>query len=77
MPVHVVQRGNNRQICFASDEDMAAYANWLLEGTQKFGIEIHAWVLLSRYDRTVLPEKPVRQWVLSVPFQLRYLCSHP
>ena len=25
----------------------------------------------------VLPEKPVRQWVLSVPFQLRYLCSHP
>ena len=29
---HVIQRGNNRQVCFASDEDMATYANWLYEG---------------------------------------------
>ncbi len=28
---------------------MAAYANWLLEGTQKFGIEIHAWVLMTNH----------------------------
>jgi putative transposase len=27
MPVHVVQRGNNRQVCFAKEADMAAYAN--------------------------------------------------
>ena len=48
-PVHVVQRGNNRQVCFASDADMAAYVNWLFEGAQKFGIEIHAWVLMTNH----------------------------
>ena len=29
---HVIQRGNNRQVCFGSDQDMAAYASWLHEG---------------------------------------------
>lgn len=49
VPVHVVQRGNNRQICFESDADMAAYVNWLLEGAQKFGVQIHAWVLMTNH----------------------------
>jgi hypothetical protein len=26
IPQNIVQRGNNRQICFNGDEDMAAYA---------------------------------------------------
>lgn len=29
LPVHIIQRGNNKQVCFTSDNDMAAYANWL------------------------------------------------
>ena len=49
VPVHVVQRGNNRQIIFESDADMAAYANWLSEGAQKFGVQIHAWVLMTNH----------------------------
>ena len=28
---HIVQRGNNRQICFGGEEDMKAYLNWLKE----------------------------------------------
>jgi len=32
LPVRVVQRGNNRQVCFAADADMKAYANRLREG---------------------------------------------
>jgi putative transposase len=31
IPQHIVQRGNNRKVFFNSDEDMAAYANWLKE----------------------------------------------
>ncbi|MFT4998547.1 MAG: putative transposase [Flavobacteriales bacterium] len=27
VPPHLIQRGNNRQICFASDEHIAAYAH--------------------------------------------------
>ncbi|WP_256469279.1 hypothetical protein [Agarivorans sediminis] len=26
---HTIQRGNNRQVIFASDEDMQAYVAWL------------------------------------------------
>ena len=28
---------------------MAAYVNWLSEGAQKFGVEIHAWVLMTNH----------------------------
>lgn len=31
VPQHIVQRGNNRQVCFASEQDLAAYINGLDE----------------------------------------------
>ncbi len=49
IPQHVVQRGNNRQICFNGDEDMAAYAGWLKEFSTKFQVEIHAWVFMTNH----------------------------
>jgi putative transposase len=49
VPQHVVQRGNNRQVCFASDEDLKAYAYWLHEGSQKYQVEIHAWVFMTNH----------------------------
>ena len=48
-PVHIVQRGNNRQICFAADTDMAAYANWLKEAALLYGVAIHAWVFMTNH----------------------------
>jgi putative transposase len=47
--VHVVQRGNNRHVCFASHADLKAYANWLLEATDKYGIDVHAWVFMTNH----------------------------
>lgn len=29
VPVHIIQRGNNRQAIFACDEDIKAYVTWL------------------------------------------------
>jgi putative transposase len=49
MPVHVIQRGNNRQAIFTSDEDIAAYANWLQEGAVKFQVSVHAWVFMTNH----------------------------
>lgn len=49
LPVHVVQRGNNRQICFASNSDFRAYANWLKEAAIEYGVEIHAWVFMTNH----------------------------
>ena len=46
---HVIQRGNNRSVCFASEQDFAAYANWLLEYSIAHKVEIHAWVFMSNH----------------------------
>ncbi len=35
IPQYIIQRGNNRQICFCSEEDLAAYAGWLKEYSTK------------------------------------------
>ncbi|WP_202593409.1 hypothetical protein [Ferriphaselus sp. R-1] len=31
VPVHLIQRGNNRQPCFFADEDYRRYLDWLAE----------------------------------------------
>ena len=49
MPVHVVQRGNNRQICFTSDSEIKAYAFGFGEAAIKYGVAIHAWVFMSNH----------------------------
>lgn len=49
IPQHVIQRGNNRQACFGSDEDYAAYAHWLEEYARKFRVAIHAWVFMTNH----------------------------
>lgn len=46
---HIVQRGNNRSVCFAGAEDYAAYAHWLKEGAEKYGVAVHAWVFMSNH----------------------------
>jgi putative transposase len=49
LPVHVIQRGNNRQACFASDSDFKAFAHWLFEGASRFSVHIHAWVFMTNH----------------------------
>jgi len=46
---HIIQRGNNRQICFGSDDDFAAYAYWLDEFSRKYHVAIHAWVFMTNH----------------------------
>jgi putative transposase len=53
-PIHVIQRGINRQICFASDADIAAYAHWLAEGAQKFEVCVHGWVFMTNHVHLLL-----------------------
>jgi len=58
-PQHLIQRGNNRQGCFASDEDFAAYANWLKEYADKFSVDLHAWVLMTNHVHILCtPNRP-------------------
>ena len=48
-PIHVIQRGNNRQTLFTSDADMAAYAHWLEDGALKFQVDVHGWVFMTNH----------------------------
>ena len=36
IPQHVIQRGNNRNPCFFSEEDYFHYLDYLLESANKF-----------------------------------------
>ena len=49
VPQHIIQRGNNRQVCFAGEQDFAAYAVWLKDYSKKYQVDIHAWVLMTNH----------------------------
>jgi hypothetical protein len=44
---HVIQRGNNRQACFADESDYKAYLTYLKEGALHNGVAEHAYVLVT------------------------------
>ena len=46
---HVVQRGNNRCVCFVGEDDYIAYEHWLVAGAKKYDIAIHEWVMMTNY----------------------------
>lgn len=48
-PHHVIQRGNNRQPIFASNADYQTLLDLLDENAKKFGVAIHAYVLMSNH----------------------------
>jgi putative transposase len=49
IPLHLIQRGNNRQVCFAAEADCAAYAHWLADYAQHYQVAIHAWVFMTNH----------------------------
>lgn len=49
VPQHVIQRGNNRQVCFGSEEDFKAYLSWLKQYSHKYDVSIHAWILMTNH----------------------------
>jgi len=49
VPVHVVQRGNNRQAIFFDDADYQGYLGWLKEAAERYSCAIHAYVLMTNH----------------------------
>jgi putative transposase len=48
-PLHVIQRGNNRQVIFFDDDDYACYRDWLAEAAAEYGCVVHAYVLMTNH----------------------------
>jgi len=49
VPLHLIQRGNNRQACFFSTADYQTYLNWLQEYAERYSCAIHAYVLMTNH----------------------------
>jgi REP-associated tyrosine transposase len=48
-PQHVIQRGNNRQVCFCDPSDYRFYLDKLRAASAKHACEIHAYVLMTNH----------------------------
>ena len=49
IPQHVIQRGNNREPCFYSEEDYRRYLEDLREVITKYDCRVHAYVLMTNH----------------------------
>ena len=54
VPLHVIQRGNNRQACFYSDDDYHFYLDHLCQCARHAGCAIHAYVLMTNHVHLLL-----------------------
>ena len=53
-PLHVAQRGHNRQVVFAEDEDYQRYLSDLRDLKDAFGIKVYAFCLMTNHVHLLL-----------------------
>jgi putative transposase len=68
-PLHVIQRGNNREPVFYCEEDYVRYCGWLAAAADDHGCAIHAYVLMTNHVHVLVT--PTR--VESVPRMMQSL----
>ncbi len=49
VPLHIVQRGHNREPCFFDEQDYHAYLQWLGEALTREHCALHAYVLMTNH----------------------------
>ncbi len=49
VPVHAIQRGNNRQAVFFEEADYSQYLTYLQAAAEKYACRIHAYVLMTNH----------------------------
>ena len=71
IPQHVIQRGNNRAACFFAEGDYRIYLDCLQQGAERYGCEIHAYVLMTNHVHLLTTPECED----SLPQMMRYLGS--
>lgn len=69
LPLHIVQRGHNREACFFAEDDYLAYRHWLGEALAASACVLHAYVQMTNHVHLLLtPPAPeaVSQLVISL-----------
>jgi putative transposase len=54
VPLHIIQRGNNRNPCFASETDYLVYLSLLQQYAAAAACQIHAYVLMTNHVHLLL-----------------------
>jgi len=57
VPLHIVQRGHNREACFSGVEDYQSYLYWLEEALHNHDCKLHAYVLMTNHVHLLLTPK--------------------
>ena len=57
IPVHIIQRGNNRGACFFAEEDYVFCLDHLSRLSRAEGIALHAFVLMTNHVHLLLTPK--------------------
>ena len=57
IPAHVVQRGNNRQACFFTDDDYRFYLGILGQELRRYQAALHAYVLMTNHVHLLMTPK--------------------
>ncbi len=57
VPAHIVQRGNNREACFFCEDDYCFYKQVLAEGMKRYGVELHAYCLMTNHVHLLMTPK--------------------
>lgn len=65
-PLHVIQRGNNREPIFAGEDDDLFYLECLKEAARREGLAVHAYVLMTNHVHLLasLQTETSLSWVL-------------
>ena len=56
-PHHIIQRGNNKQVIFITDEDYQFYLKTLKDACIKYHCDIHAYVLMTNHVHLLITPK--------------------
>ena len=54
VPLHIVQRGHNREPCFFAEDDYRSYLHWLGEALAEAGCALHAYALMTNHVHLLL-----------------------
>ena len=74
VPLHIVQRGHNREPCFFGEEDYSTYLHWLGEALAEFDCALHAYVLMTNHVHLLLtPRKAEAVPKLIISLGRRYV----
>lgn len=68
-PHHIIQRGNNRQPIFMGVADREAMLRMLEDGARKFGVAVHAYVLMDNHFHLLATPQTadgIPKWMQSV-----------